>query len=134
MNLSDIISENKTVIISALVGAIVTIIIIVFTIGWSRITWAVKEFVKMYSANAISWFSKKRFEGGSSYMILQFGMVFWLTKCVTVEDFSAWALIEAGFSGYTVSQIQKEKKMNMDNSNGDTSSDNGNANADTEKK
>ncbi len=117
MNLSDIIFEYKSELIAMLIGCVITVVVITFIISWKRMTWAIKEFVKMYSANTASWFSKKRFEGGSSYMILQCGMVFWLTKCSTVEDFSAWAIIEAGFSGYTVSQIQKEKKMNIDNDN-----------------
>ena len=70
--------------------------------------------MKMYS-NEPSYFSKKRVESGVAFLIAQFGMLFFLFKKVDsmdVYEFSMWAAMEFLVAGYTVSQIQKEKKVN----------------------
>ena len=126
MNLYDFLSDSKSEIISLFAGAVMATIVIIGIVGRNKFTWFIKELSKMYYAKETSIFGKKRLESGVAYVIFQCGMIFWLTKCVTATDFGAWAIIEAGVSGWTVTQIQKEKKMNMGN---DSGGDNGAAEA-----
>ena len=74
--------------------------------------WFFTEIIKMYSGQD-SFFSKKRFESGIAFIIAQFGMIFFLIKKIDVMDvyeLSIWAGMEFLIAGYTVNQIQKEKK------------------------
>jgi hypothetical protein len=78
----------------------------------NRIKWLFTEIVNMYSATD-SYFSKKRVESGVAFLIAQFGMVFFLIKKIEsmdVYELSIWAGMEFLIAGYTVNQIQKEKK------------------------
>ena len=78
--------------------------------------WFFQEIMKMYSAEE-SYFSKKRVESGIAFLIAQFGMVFFLVKkldTMDVYELSIWAGIEFLIAGYTVTQIQKEKKDNKE--------------------
>jgi len=79
----------------------------------SKVRWFIIEIMKMYSAEK-SFFSKKRVESGVAFLIAQLGMVFFLVKKIDVMDvyeLSVWASIEFLIAGYTVTQIQKEKKV-----------------------
>lgn len=82
----------------------------------SKIKWFFQEIMKMYSAEE-SYFSKKRVESGVAFLIAQFGMVFFLVKkldTMDVYELSIWAGMEFLIAGYTVTQIQKEKKDNKE--------------------
>lgn len=83
-----------------------------FTNVKNKIKWFVTEIMNMYSAHD-SHFSKKRVESGVAFLIAQFGMVFFLVKKIDTMDvyeLSIWAGMEFLIAGYTVTQIQKEKK------------------------
>ena len=78
----------------------------------SNIRWFISEIMKMYSSQK-SFFSKKRVESGIAFLIAQSGMVYFLVKKIETMDvyeLSMWAGIEFLIAGYTVTQIQKEKK------------------------
>lgn len=84
---------------------------------FSKVEWFFTEIMKMYS-NQHSFFSKKRFESGVAFIIAQFGMLFFLIKKIDVMDvyeLSIWAGMEFLIAGYTVNQIQKEKKNPQNN-------------------
>jgi len=77
-----------------------------------NIRWFVTEIMKMYSSQK-SFFSKKRVESGIAFLTAQIGMVYFLVKKIDTMDvyeLSMWAGIEFLIAGYTVTQIQKEKK------------------------
>ena len=79
----------------------------------SNVRWFITEIMKMYSAEK-SFFSKKRVESGVAFLIAQLGMVFFLVKkidAMDVYELSIWAGMEFLIAGYTVTQIQKEKKV-----------------------
>ena len=83
-----------------------------FTKVKNKIKWFITEIMNMYSAHD-SHFSKKRVESGVAFLIAQFGMVFFLIKKIDTMDvyeLSIWAGMEFLIAGYTVNQIQKEKK------------------------
>lgn len=85
--------------------------------GWSNIKFVIKELVNVYSTNK-SFFSKKRLESGVSFLIGQFGMVYFMLQnhsTMTTSDLAIWAGIEFAISGYIVTQIQKEKKKDETN-------------------
>jgi hypothetical protein len=82
----------------------------------SKIKWFFNEIIKMYSTED-SYFSKKRVESGIAFLIAQFGMIFFLVKkldTMDVYELSIWAGMEFLIAGYTVTQIQKEKKDNKE--------------------
>lgn len=91
------------------------------TNGWfvsmtNKIKWFFTEILNMYSARN-SFFSKKRIESGLSFLIAQFGMVFFLVnkiESMDVYELSIWAGMEFLIAGYTVNQIQREKKIKND--------------------
>jgi hypothetical protein len=83
---------------------------------FSNIKWFISEIIKMYSEEK-SYFSKKRVESGVAFLIAQLGMVFFLVKKIDIMDvyeLSIWAGIEFLIAGYTVTQIQKEKRGNKE--------------------
>ena len=76
------------------------------------IKWFIKEIGKIYSTED-SYFSKKRIESGMAFAIGQFGMIYFLIQSVdtmSMQDMLMWSGTEFLMAGYTVSQIQKEKK------------------------
>ena len=78
----------------------------------NNIKWFIKEIGKIYSTED-SYFSKKRIESGIAFIIGQFGMIYFLIQSVdvmTTQDMLMWSGTEFLIAGYTVSQIQKEKK------------------------
>jgi hypothetical protein len=85
-----------------------------------NVRWFITEIMNMYSSEK-SFFSKKRVESGVAFLIAQFGMVFFLIKKIDTMDIytlSIWAAMEFLIAGYTVNQIQKEKKL-YNNDNGE---------------
>jgi hypothetical protein len=82
---------------------------------FSNTKWFITEILKMYSGQK-SFFSKKRMESGISFVIAQIGMLFFLFKKIDTMDtydLCMWAGIEFLIAGYTVNQIQKEKRHNQ---------------------
>jgi hypothetical protein len=83
-----------------------------YLFGWSNISFIIKEFVKMYSGGN-SFFSKKRIESGIAFIILQWGMIYYLVHKLNVigmTDFVMWAGIQVAIVGYTLNVIQAQKK------------------------
>ena len=79
-----------------------------------NVKWFFEELMKLYSDKP-SYFSKKRVESGVAFTIAQIGMIAYLwIKIDTMDmyDFAMWAGIEFLIAGYTINQIQKEKKFN----------------------
>ncbi len=80
--------------------------------GWTSIKWFIREWLKMYSGEP-SWFSKKRAESGFAFVVAEWGMIFFLYmeyQKMSMSDMVMWSGVQLGIAGYTVSQIQKEKK------------------------
>ena len=78
----------------------------------TRVYWFIFELIKTLS-NEPSYFSKKRIESFSAFVIGQIGMVYYLFAHILTmnsTDIGVWAGIEFLIAGYTVNQIQKEKK------------------------
>ena len=78
----------------------------------TRIYWFIFELIKTLS-NEPSYFSKKRIESFTAFVIGQIGMVYYLIEHIqtmTSTDIGVWSAIEFLIAGYTVNQIQKEKK------------------------
>lgn len=70
------------------------------------------EIIKMFS-NEKSFFSKKRVESFIAFAVAQSGMIWFLIehiRTMSVSDLLLWAGTEFLIAGYTVNQIQKEKK------------------------
>ena len=83
-----------------------------YLFGWTNIKWLVTEFVKMYSAQD-SFFSKKRIESGIGFILLEWGMIYYLKlKIDTMDmyDMLMWAGVQGTICGYMINAIQKEKK------------------------
>lgn len=79
--------------------------------GWENLKWFIREIVKMYSSQP-SYFSKKRIESGTAFLIAQAGMIFFLIakyESLSMSEFLWWAAAEFGVSGYIINAIQKEK-------------------------
>ena len=78
----------------------------------TRIYWFIFELIKTLS-NKPSYFSKKRIESFTAFVIGQIGMIYYLIEHIqtmTSTDIGVWSGIEFLIAGYTVNQIQKEKK------------------------
>ena len=89
-----------------------------FVRNWKRVIWFFTEMINLWSDKP-SYFSKKRVESSMAFIIAQAGMIIYLVKRVDTMDiyeFLMWAGAEFLIAGYTISQIQREKKHNMDNS------------------
>ena len=83
--------------------------------GWENTKWLIREFVKMYSGEK-SYFSKKRFESSIAF-ISAIGVLLcyvWSHR-VTIQNSEILADVALliGLAGYTVKQIQNEKKDNL---------------------
>jgi hypothetical protein len=80
--------------------------------GWSNIKWLIKEFMAMYS-NHDSYFSKKRFESSMAFLSalgLILAHAHYSRATITNSEILADATLLFVIAGYTVNQIQKEKK------------------------
>ena len=82
-------------------------------IGWTNIKWFFKELLNLWSDKP-SHFSKKRVESSIAFVIAQSGMVTYLIArmdTMDIYEFLMWAGAEFLIAGYTINQIQKEKKI-----------------------
>ena len=83
-----------------------------YLFGWTNIKWLITELVKMYSAQD-SFFSKKRIESGIGFILLEWGMIYYLKLKIDgmdMYDMIMWAGVQGTICGYMISAIQKEKK------------------------
>lgn len=113
------IAKEIWMIIIALAG---TIIIVAFSsvrdrlkIYWNKLEYYITELISMWS-NQDSFFSKKRIESAVAFCIAEWGMITWLQcriSTISMEDFKYWAGGQFIIAGYTVWQIQSEKKLNL---------------------
>jgi len=81
--------------------------------GWENIKWFITEVGNIYSSKS-SFFSKKRIESSTAFIVGQVGMVWFLCENMaklTTSDIVLWAGVEFAIAGYIVSQIQKEKSQ-----------------------
>jgi len=72
----------------------------------------VLELIYLYSHKK-SFFSKKRIESGIAFGVMEFGAIYFLItkiEVMTASDFAIWGATQAALCGYTIHQIQKEKK------------------------
>lgn len=79
---------------------------------WKNIIWFFTEMINLWSDKP-SYFSKKRVESSVAFIIAQIGMISYLVKRIDTMDiyeFLMWAGAEFLIAGYTISQIQREKK------------------------
>tara|TARA_R110000772_G_scaffold169094_1_gene280801 strand:+ start:231 stop:491 length:261 start_codon:yes stop_codon:yes gene_type:complete len=77
-----------------------------------NIVWFFKELMNIWSDKP-SFFSKKRVESSLAYIIAQTGMITYLTTRIggmDIYELLMWAGAEFLVAGYTINQIQKEKK------------------------
>ena len=82
-----------------------------------NIKWFFTEIMNIYSVNK-SFFSKKRIESGVSFIIAQWGMVFFLLEkhsTLSMGEFLLWASAEFAIGGWMIHKIQKEKSTNSEN-------------------
>ncbi len=83
--------------------------------GWSNIKWLIKEFMAMYS-NKESYFSKKRFESSIAFltaMTLIVEHVYYTRDKISNSEVLADVTLLFIIAGYTVNQIQTEKKITV---------------------
>ncbi len=79
--------------------------------GWNNFKWNFIQLRNIYSHKP-SFYSKKRFESGAAFIVLQWGMIYFLThkiSSMSTSDFILWASVEAIICGYTLDQIEKSK-------------------------
>ena len=77
-----------------------------------NLKWIFRELGMMYSSKK-SFFSKKRIESGIAFIIAQLGMLVYFFEHHTTMDMGSmlmWAGAEFTIAGWTIHQIQKEKK------------------------
>lgn len=84
---------------------------------WKTAKYFIWEFVKMYSGQP-SFFAKKRIESGIAFVILQWGMIYYLVHMMHLEKMDTagmvmWSGVEATIAGWMINQIQKEKKTEI---------------------
>jgi len=90
--------------------------------GWKNCKRLIKEFLYIYSSKP-SFFSKKRIESGTAFLIAQLGMIYYFITHVhtmDITDLLLWASAEFAIAGYVVSQIQKEKMQSTADSINDS--------------
>lgn len=94
----------------------------IYFFGWTNIKWTFRQFAAMYS-NKNSYFSKKRFESSIAFlgaMFIIIGNVIYHRDTITNTEILADAALLFAIAGYTVNQIQKEKKEIPSETNLDT--------------
>ena len=82
---------------------------------WKNIVWFFKELMNLWSDKP-SHFSKKRVESSIAFVIAQTGMIIFLCAKMDqmdIYEFLMWAGAEFLIAGYTINQIQKEKKQKI---------------------
>lgn len=83
---------------------------------WKNIVWFFTEIMNLWSDEP-SYFSKKRVESSIAFIIAQVGMITYLfTRIGTMDIYELlmWAGAEFLIAGYSISQIQREKKSKND--------------------
>ena len=81
--------------------------------GWTNIKWFIKEIMAMYSSKP-SYFSKKRFESSISFFSGLGVMLSYIWKHrATIQNSERLADVTILFiiAGYSINQIQQEKKI-----------------------
>lgn len=81
--------------------------------GWTNIKWVIKEFIAMYSTKD-SYFSKKRFESSMAFLGGYWTILYHVWSCrltISNSEILADAALLFVIAGYTVNQIQGEKKV-----------------------
>ena len=84
---------------------------------WKNIKWFFTELLYLWSDKP-SFFSKKRVESSLAFIIAQLGMITYFVYHNHTMDMSSllmWAGAEFLVAGYTINQIQKEKKSSDSN-------------------
>lgn len=84
-----------------------------------NLKWFFREMGMLYSTKP-SFFSKKRIESGIAFIIAQLGMIIYFLDHHEKMDMMSmlmWAAAEFTIAGWTISQIQKEKKSKNDPEN-----------------
>lgn len=84
----------------------------IYFFGWHNFKWLTREMSAMYS-NRKSYFSKKRFESSIAFLAAMgiiIGHVVINIDTITNSEVLADAALLFAVAGYTVGQIQKEKK------------------------
>lgn len=83
--------------------------------GWANFRFLIKEFVKMLSGEE-SFFSQKRFQQFTAFMILSWGCVYYLLQHaqeMKATDFLVWSSIPGAVAGYALYHVQKQKKTDQ---------------------
>jgi hypothetical protein len=83
-----------------------------FSNAGKNIRWFFTEIMNLWSDKP-SYFSKKRVESSIAFIIAQTGMIMYLVRRLyemDIYEFLMWAGAEFLIAGYTISQIQREKK------------------------
>lgn len=81
---------------------------------WKNIVWFFTELINLWSDKP-SYFSKKRVESSIAFIIAQVGMITYFAERhhkMDIYEFLMWAGAEFLIAGYTINQIQREKKNN----------------------
>lgn len=79
---------------------------------WISLVWFLTEMMLLWSDKP-SFFSKKRVESSIAFLIAQVGMVWYFIahfKGMDMYSLTMWATVEFVVAGYTLNQIQKEKR------------------------
>jgi hypothetical protein len=118
IKIPQVLLQNWPIIVISVGSTLFVVGLILLIVKVKRVRWFVRELAMLYS-NKDSFFSKKRIESGAAFIIAEFGMVHWLLQIAPSDTtaYSAWTGIQFLVAGYTVTQIQKEKKMNLDSGN-----------------
>jgi hypothetical protein len=80
--------------------------------GWTNVKFVIKELIKIYSGQP-SYFSKKRIESGIAFIFALSMTSYYLYKKIDTMDMWAFGYVLSTWlfiAGYTVNQIQSEKK------------------------
>lgn len=103
----------KSEIFTSVISILTTCIVILLIIGKHRYKWFWKEVLNMYSG-ADSHFSKKRIESGAAFIFAFWMTIFYLKN--RISDMDIWSFgyvltVWLFIAGYTVQQIEREKKI-----------------------
>lgn len=83
--------------------------------SYNNVKWFLKEIMNLWSSKP-SYFSKKRVESSIAFIIAQIGMIWYLCLHIYKMDIYTlimWAGVEFLIAGYTINQIQREKRQKI---------------------
>lgn len=92
--------------------------------AWNNTVWFFREMMNLWSDKP-SYFSKKRVESSIAFVIAQTGMITFLIAKIDkmdIYEFLMWAGAEFLIAGYTINQIQKEKRQSKPQNDGEVES------------